>query len=238
MFIKKLLKYIIHEIHNYFYITGKPKLINPIFYLRYIQNIRDKKKLAIFLEDDKYVNNKITTGCSCTDYNKIVDLIIDNKPINICEFGSGISTIIAAKALKINFEKFQIKGKIFSYEEDLSFYENTKKMISETMLDDYIELIYSPTNYKTYESFLGAYYEKFDLKKKYQLFIVDGPQLKRKNKIKPFDADLFRYFNKYPDYNFITFLDKRIHTLRVLKKLISGVTFDYNNIYESTFIKN
>lgn len=236
MFIKKLLKYFVHEIYNYFYLTAKPKFINPIFYLRLIRNISNKKKLKTFLRDEKYIDNKITTGCSYTDYKKIIDLIIDNKPNNVCEFGSGISTLIVAKTLKFNFEKFQINGKIFSYEEDFSYYENTKQMIKESNLTNYIELIYSPTNYKTYNNFLGVYYEKFDLSKKYQFFIIDGPNLKNKNKIKPFNADIINYYEKNPNSEFIAFLDKRIHTLRILKKLMTKVNFSYNNVEESTII--
>lgn len=237
MFIKKLAKYFEHEIYNYFYLTAKPKFINPIFYLRLIRNISDNKKLTTFLKDDKFINNKVTTGCSYIDYKKIIDLIIENKPENVCEFGSGISTLVIAKTLKYNFEKFQINGKIFSYEEDFSYYENTKQMIKESNLSNYIELIYSPTTYKTYKNFLGVYYQKFDLSKRYQFFIIDGPSLKNKNKIKPFNADILNYYEKNPHFEFIAFLDKRIHTLSILKKLMPEVNFNYNNIEESTIIK-
>lgn len=184
-FFKKIFLNLIHLPYNYFYLTAKPNFINPIYYLRILRNNRDKKKILTILRGNNFLNNKVTTGCSYIDYKKIADLIISNKFTNVCEFGSGISTILIAFILKLNSKK-KIRSKIYSYEENKKYFYNTKKIILKYGLEEYVKLIYSPKKYSYHYNFLGVSYKNFDMNKNYQLFIIDGPSLIRKNGVKPF----------------------------------------------------
>jgi len=238
IFLKKLLSYFTHQILNYFYITGKPKYLNPIYYFRQIKNKTEEKKFRKIFKNQFFLLNQITTGCSYIDYMKIFNLVLNLKPKYICEFGSGISTLIAAHALKINNAKFKISGKIISFEEDKYYFDNTKEMINVSGLDKFIELNLSKVKYLKYLNYTGVYYDNFDFNKEYQIFIIDGPQLKSKNGIKPFNADLYNYHKKNPYLEFTAFLDKRMHTYNILKTILPNLDFYYNNIDESSLIKN
>ena len=71
-----------------------------------------------FLEINNFINNQVTTGCSFTDYKKIIDLLIKYKPKNIFEFISRISTLVIGSALKL----IKVKRKVCSHEENLTYF--------------------------------------------------------------------------------------------------------------------
>lgn len=54
---------------------------------------------------------------------------------------------------------------------------------------------------------LGVCYANFDKSLNYEIFIIDGPSLIRKNDEKPLNADLYHYYKKNFDRDFIDFLD-------------------------------
>lgn len=108
--------------------------------------------------------------------NYLIYKIITNRPRNIVELGSGISTLVMLKTL----EKLGYDYNFTSFDGDKSFLEETKNLlISEDLYDESkIKLVHSPIediviNEKTYRWYSRSDF-KFDYGKIDMLF-VDGP---------------------------------------------------------------
>lgn len=114
------------------------------------------------------------------------------KPINIVELGSGVSTVVIASALKKNGS-----GKLISYESDTVYYEKTKKLVFDSGLQEYVNLIYAPLEKIDLDGELYNWYsvslEDFNNKEDGQavdFLFVDGPR------------GATNYLARYPAYPF------------------------------------
>ncbi|MBI2448539.1 class I SAM-dependent methyltransferase [Candidatus Microgenomates bacterium] len=103
--------------------------------------------------------------------------IIVNRPINIVELGSGISSLVIIKTL----EKLGYSYNFFSVDSDALFLEETKKMlISEGVYDEKkVKLIFSPITDITIDGNIYKWYRWSDFNFNFEridLLFVDGPQ--------------------------------------------------------------
>lgn len=104
--------------------------------------------------------------------NAITNEILDNKPEAIVEASSGISTIVIGYALKKNG-----KGKLYSLEDNLKYYELNKQQVEIHGLEDFVEVIYAPIveHIRGNERFLWYDIEEINDLKSIEVLVVDGP---------------------------------------------------------------
>ncbi len=102
--------------------------------------------------------------------NVLVDHVFDQRPDQVVECGSGLSTAVIAQALKLNR-----KGHLYSLEHDIVYLEETERMLTELGVGERVTLIeaplddYGPT---------GKWYDRAGLRPlpaQIDLLLVDGP---------------------------------------------------------------
>jgi len=101
----------------------------------------------------------------------LMRLILNEKPVEIVELGSGVSTIIMAYCLrKIG------QGRIRSFEHDAVFVEQTRKMLRQHKLDDIATVVYAPLVQQDNVNGRLWYDErKLSITSPIDLLFVDGP---------------------------------------------------------------
>jgi len=159
----------------------------------------------------------------------------------IYEFGSGNSTILFATLLEQQFFKKGIKGKIFSFEDQLGYLKVLKKKIP-LNLKEYISL--KKVNLKVF-NFKNITFVKYLIKnyhKNIDLVYFDGPSpeyyYKLSKKVKKFSNINGNYLDMIKKKNFrIGFSDKRLNYFFPYKKN-SGKSYDvsFSFKYKSVII--
>ncbi len=103
----------------------------------------------------------------------LVDMLKENKPQNIVECGSGLSTIICGYMAKRN----EI-GHVFSLEHHKLFYETTKNSIKLHGLEEYVTLIYAPLTRIMINDKEWLWYDLLEVQRNIDhidFLIIDGP---------------------------------------------------------------
>lgn len=117
------------------------------------------------------------------------------RPPTIVEIGSGVTTLISGYSL----EKFNINGKIISFDHDSLFAEKTLEEIKLHGLSDKIEIRIAPLEKVTVEEEEWIWYstEKFIFDQPIDLVVVDGPPVKtQKNARYPALPVLYKHLSK------------------------------------------
>jgi len=133
------------------------------------------------------------------------------KPEYILECGSGISTIIIARAIKENNY-----GTLISMEE----YETFGKIISE-IAGNSVQMHISETEETTYDGISGIKYKNIP-NYPYTLIFIDGPTTKT------VDLDAFYLLEKYPKAKIL--IDCRVPTIRALQTKYQGGYHQFTNM--------
>jgi len=104
--------------------------------------------------------------------NKIIEIIIKQKPNFVLEASSGVSSVVIGLALKMNNY-----GKVISLEHDESFAEKTRSNIEVNDIKDISTVINCPINDCLIEEEIWKWYETEELSfiDKIDLLIIDGP---------------------------------------------------------------
>ncbi len=104
--------------------------------------------------------------------NKIVEIILKQKPRFVLEASSGVSSVIIGLALKMN--NF---GKAISLEHDTSYTENTRNNIAVNDAEDISTIMNCPLKDYLIEGEIWKWYEMNELvfTDKIDLLIIDGP---------------------------------------------------------------
>ncbi len=103
----------------------------------------------------------------------LVNMLKENKPQNIVECGSGLSTIICGYMVKQNGS-----GHVLSLEHHRLFYETTKNNIKLHGLEEYITLIYAPLTRIRINDQEWLWYDLLEVQKNIDhidFLIIDGP---------------------------------------------------------------
>ena len=102
------------------------------------------------------------------------DIVLNNRN-SIVEFGSGISTILISRLIKIN----NLKINFYSVDHDQEWQNKIKIFLSNDHIDKIPQFIYSPISYASENSLFGCWYNKKFLSTlqsiNFDLIIVDGP---------------------------------------------------------------
>ena len=140
----------------------------------YLYIYRLKKNKGLWLELTQYLVQSQSTGCSYTDYWKLYSFVRKNKPKEILECGTGVSTVVMAYALIENEQDGNGKGRVTSMESSSQYYDMQMSLIPQH-IRPYVELILSDVIEDSFSLFRGVRYEKVPLDRKYDFVYVDDP---------------------------------------------------------------
>jgi predicted O-methyltransferase YrrM len=125
--------------------------------------------------------------------NKIVEIILKQKPRIVLEASSGVSSVLIGLALKMNNS-----GKAFSFEHDASYAKITRNNIKVNDIDDISIIMDCPLNDYLIDGETWKWYEtkEFASTDKIDLLIVDGPPRATQNLARyPAIPILYKYFS-------------------------------------------
>ena len=118
----------------------------------------------------------------------IVSLLEKNDYDMVVEFGSGISTLVIAKALRKNGNRRTGRQQVvfLSFDHLQKYYEETLEMLQNAGLDEYVQLYYAPLKdwissdgtiypYYSCEQILKSFANQYSLSESRILLVVDGP---------------------------------------------------------------
>ncbi|UOK43756.1 MULTISPECIES: class I SAM-dependent methyltransferase [Flavobacterium] len=110
------------------------------------------------------------------------DIVVNNRK-TVLEFGSGISTIIAARLMKMN----NLDCTITTVDESAEWQGIIKKILKEENLLDYVKFVCAPTEpsgdlHQSYEYNSPIVFEAI-ANKKFDLVLVDGPSAWQKKNV-------------------------------------------------------
>lgn len=154
---------------------------------RYFER-RAQNRLKEYPELWRYLSSVVSpsTGCSYSDYWILFSVIRREKPKEILEFGSGISTVVIGHAIKQNG-----LGRLTSMEESEHYAAESRKLLPPEM-KDFIQVHHSPSIEKRHGLFVGRGYEAIP-DRPYDFVFVDGPQYERETS---YDVDLLEIVGK------------------------------------------
>ena len=125
--------------------------------------------------------------------NKIVEIILKQKPRIVLEASSGVSSVLIGLALKMNNS-----GKALSFEHDTSYAEITRKNIEVNDIEDISIIMDCPLNDYLIDGETWKWYETKELTftDKIDFLIIDGPPRATQNLARyPAIPLLYKYFS-------------------------------------------
>jgi len=206
--------------------------------LRYFIEKKNTKLLrnnkGLWDELNNYLNKSKSTGCNISDYWEIYKYVRKNKPKEILECGTGVSTVVMAYAL-IENEKEGFHGRITSMESINKYLLMAKKLLPINM-NKYVEFVLSPVVEDNYALFRGMRYEKIPKDRNYDFVYVDGPSyFCPKDGSVTFDYDLLHVI-KHSNTKVSAIVDKRVSSCYVFQKVLGKEKVKYNAISHLGFI--
>jgi predicted O-methyltransferase YrrM len=107
----------------------------------------------------------------------VVNELLINKRNSIMEFGSGISTVIIARAMKVH----GMNAKLVSVESDKEWSDLTGELLEKEGLTSYVELIHAPLTHRDWKGRSLLWYDELTLRERLRSFtpvdmvLIDGP---------------------------------------------------------------
>ena len=176
-----------------------------------------------------YRTHSPSTGCTYADYLAHYTWIRRHKPREILECGTGVSTVVLARALMENEKEHGTPWRLVSMEENPSYYEAALACLpAHLKSDSRLEMVLSEAVEDTYEFFRGVRYKDVP-KGAYDLVFVDGPDFM----IHPgrtqltFDFDFLKIVQD-SERPVSAFIDTRMSTCFIYSLLFPGkVRYDF-----------
>lgn len=209
------------------------KLITRIFH-------HNNEQLPSFLLHNLFHSGKFLPYTSSSLKMKHLSALLNNICIHrrssILEFGSGISTILMARLMKLN----KITGHIISIDENAEWQKVISSYLEEEGLIDFVMFVHAPAekNSKT-QNALGYNQEIVFAAlndRKFDLILIDGPSAwNQSNKMSRLTN--FEFFENHLSDNFTIFLDNanRPGESALAQKIIAEFGIKPTKI-DSTFI--
>ncbi|WP_432671409.1 class I SAM-dependent methyltransferase [Flavobacterium sp. SM2513] len=163
------------------------------------------------------------------------DIIINNKK-SILEFGSGISTIIFARLIKLN----NLETKIISIDESAEWILIVKKLLKDEGIENVVTFIHAPTIKSSQMDKSFEYDENIVSKElgdtKFDLILIDGP-IAWSSKKRYSRASNIKHFINNLDASFTIFVDdtNRIGERYLVKQLKKKLNLKPNKL-DATFM--
>lgn len=208
---------------------------------KYILNFFDKKRSSflernakiklqqnknLWNELDSYIKLSKSGGASYSDYWILYKYIRENKPKEVLECGTGVTTIVMAYAMMEN-EKDGLGGRVTSMEDMEEYYKMACELLPEK-LKKYVDIVFSPRVEKNYQIFRGVGYKDIP-DRNYEFVYVDGPGTKAPSSgEKTFDFDLIDVVLK-SNKPIFAIVDTRMSTCWVFQNIFKKgkVSYEY-----------
>ena len=226
---------------NYFYYSGRDKIIdpiNPIYHLRKHYERESREKIESDSELSAILHSMLaksdSTGCEFGDYYELYRSIRSLKPKCVLECGSGISSGIIAYSLKQLADEFNHTTTFVSMEEN-PFYHDQVKTIFPDSLRPYVSFVLAEREENKFGSLWGCFYKEVP-DYPYDFVFIDGPT-ERKDSRSPkcFNADFIQVVEKTKN-PVVGLLDQRVTTYWALKSLMTGAKIRYSVVKKVTTI--
>ncbi|MGI9407180.1 MAG: hypothetical protein ACR2O4_12495 [Hyphomicrobiaceae bacterium] len=181
-----------------------------------------------------YSKGSEVTGASYSDYLTLHEEIRRRKPREILEFGTGLSTVVLAHALKANMAEGAPPGRITSMEESAEWHA-TAVGILPPQYTDVVEILHSPKVDGIYKLFRGVQYEEIP-DRPYDFVFSDGPERHSLvNGDKLFDLDLIQIVRR-SETPVHAVVDNHYLTFYVLQKVFGKKLARYSPVHRLMFV--
>jgi hypothetical protein len=176
-----------------------------------------QRKSELWSELQQYVSASRSTGCSFADYWHLYKAIRTYRPAEVLECGTGVSTLVIARALVDN-EREGIKGRVTSMEENAQWLEVAERLLPDAYRA-YVDFRLSPTIEDHYSIFRGVRYKDVP-ERAYDFVFVDGPNYRSPIDDTPtFDLDFLHVLSKSKN-SVAGLVDKRVSSCFVFQQIL------------------
>ena len=181
-----------------------------------------------------YMARSGSTGCSYSDYWTLYHYVRKEKPKEILECGTGVSTLVLAYALMENEQDGHGTGRITSMEE-LEQYFDTALDLMPAKFRNYVDFVLSPKVEDTYFIYRGVRYREVP-DRRYNFVFVDGPgTIAPSDGTLTFDFDYLRVVmnSQHPVFAIV---DSRLLACYVFQKVFGVSKVRYDVLRKLTYI--
>jgi len=181
-----------------------------------------------------YSKGSDTTGASMSDYLTLYEQVRRYRPKEVLEFGTGLSTVVLAQALKANERDGTPKGRVTSMEEDAGWHQKACEMLPDDVAG-IVEIIHSPKVDGIYKIFRGVQYQEVP-DRPYEFVFSDGPERHSLvNGDKLFDLDLIQIVRR-SETPVRAVVDNHYLTFYVLQKVFGTELARYSVKHRLMFV--
>lgn len=207
--------------------------------LRKIAQIRAKRMLqcndGLWSALQAYLQETKSTGCGYIDYACLYQTIRSEKPVEVLECGTGVSTLVIAHALMENERETSRGGRVTSMEEHEGWLDMSRKLLPNEYAK-YVDFRLSGTIEDQYSLFRGVRYEDIP-DRAYDFVFVDGPKyVSPVDGATTFDFD-YIHLLRSADRPIGCLVDKRLSTVFVLQQLLGVDKVKYATVAGLGYVK-
>lgn len=194
-----------------------------------------KKRRVLWSNLQEYLSKSKSTGCGYIDYWYLYKYVIDKKPVEILECGTGVTTLIMATALSdLEAEGFKA-GRVTSMDSQEKYLDMSRELLPES-LQKYVDFKCSDLMQDFFSIYRGIRYKDIP-NRDYDFVFIDGPDYKSPSDgTLTFDFD-FLYLLQNTIHPIAGMVDKRLSTCYVLQQLLGTDRVRYDAVAHLGFIK-
>jgi len=193
-----------------------------------------QKNLGLWNELCLYLEKTQSTGCSFIDYFVLYSYIKKNKPTEVLECSTGVSTIVMAHAMMENEKEGFSGGRITSLEESFEYCNLARELLPDHLLK-YVEILHRNKVEAYHYFYRGVKYDNKPVRD-YDFVFVDGPTTSAPSDgQKTFDFDLIEVVSK-SKIPVSAIVDCRKSTCYVFGKVFGKNKVRYDNIRSLGFV--
>ena len=194
-----------------------------------------KRNKVLWVNLQEYLSKTKSTGCGYIDYWYLYQYIRENKPIEILECGTGVTTLIIATALlELESEGHKV-GRITSMDSHKAYLDMSRELLPES-LKKYVDFNCSDVKEDFFSIYRGVRYKDIP-NREYDFVFIDGPDYKSPlDGMLTFDFD-FLHVLLQSTKPVAGMVDKRVSTCYVLQQLLGTDRVKYDPVAHLGFIK-
>ena len=166
----------------------------------------------------EYCGNSGSTGVSSSDYWALYSWVRKNKPKEVLECGTGVTTVVLAYALMENERDDGVKGRLTTMEEHAKWQQQAKELLP-AKLTKYVDFRVSTRVEDYYSIFRGVRYANVP-DRKYDFVFIDGPNsTSPSDGMKTFDIDYIKIVERShtPVWGVV---DNRLNSSYIFQKVL------------------
>ena len=203
--------------------------------LQWLARIKIKRNKVLWNNLQEYLAKTKSTGCGYIDYWYLYQYIRDNKPVEILECGTGVTTVVIATALMELESQGHGVGRITSMDSHKEYLDMSRALLPEH-LRKYVDFNLSDVTEDFFSIYRGVRYKSIPTRE-YDFVFIDGPDYKSPlDGMLTFDFD-FLYVLQQSKTPVAGMVDKRVSTCYVLQQLLGLDRVKYDPVAHLGFIK-